>query len=108
MSATSGKGEGNVVGRLAGRGEEALARLKDEIAENPRLEEARELLGGARGRLDKAQRAALAQLNVAPRDEVGELRERVEALERRLAELERAAARPAPRRTAAKKAPAKS
>ena len=98
--------DGGVLGRLAGRGEEALRRLYDELDRNARTHEALERLLEARGRLDKVQRSVLHQLNLAPADEVEKLRKEIARLERRLAKVEGVAAKPAPRRTRKTAAPA--
>ena len=81
---------GGTLERLAGRGEEALKRLSDELEKNPRAHEAKD-------RLVKLQRSALPKLNIALADEVEELKKEVARLEKRLAKVEKevAAAKPA-------------
>ena len=98
--------ETGVVSRLAGRGEEAMNRLMDELAKNSRVSEALARALAAKGMLDSASRTALVQVGLAPADEVRELRGRVHELEKRLAKLEgaRAEEKASGRRTRAQKA----
>jgi hypothetical protein len=80
-------GEG-VVERLSRRGEEALAKLVDEVGRNERVTDAIGRASSAKGKLDGASRRALQQVGLAPADEVESLRKQVERLEKRLAKLE--------------------
>ena len=80
--------DAGVVGRLAGRGEEAMSRLLDELGRNRTLTEGLTRALAAKGMLDSASRTALMQVGLAPAEDVRELRGRVMALEKRLAELE--------------------
>jgi polyhydroxyalkanoate synthesis regulator phasin len=80
-------GEG-VVERLSRRGEEALAKLVDEVGRNERVTDALGRASSAKGKLDGASRRALQQVGLAPADEVESLRKQVERLEKRLAKLE--------------------
>jgi polyhydroxyalkanoate synthesis regulator phasin len=80
-------GEG-VVERLSRRGEEALAKLMDEVGRNERVTDALGRASSAKGKLDDASRRALQQVGLAPADEVESLRKQVERLEKRLAKLE--------------------
>jgi polyhydroxyalkanoate synthesis regulator phasin len=80
--------EGGVVGRLAERGEEAVSRLLDELGSNPRVAEALHRAASAKGKLDSASRGALHQVGLAPADELRELKQQVDRLEKRLAKLE--------------------
>jgi hypothetical protein len=80
--------DAGVVGRLAGRGEEAMSRLLDELGRNRTLTEGLTRALAAKGMLDSASRTALTQVGLAPAEDVRELRGRVMALEKRLAELE--------------------
>ena len=75
----------STLGKLAGRGEETIKRLSEEIDKNPRMHDAKD-------RLDKLGRTMLQQLNVAFADEVAELRTEVTRLEKRVAKLEKTAA----------------
>ena len=80
--------DSGVVGRLAGRGEEAMSRLMDELGRNSAVTEALTRAVAAKGMLDSASRTALTQVGLAPADEVRELRRRVIDLEKRLGKLE--------------------
>jgi polyhydroxyalkanoate synthesis regulator phasin len=80
--------EGGFVERLAGRGEEAVNRLVDELSRNPRVTDALEKAVSAKGKVDAGARRTLSQVGLAPADEVKNLRKQVETLERRLARLE--------------------
>lgn len=80
-----------VVGRLAGKGEEALTKLMDELGRNERVTEALSRAANARGRLDVTSRAALHGIGLAPVDDVRDLQKRLESLEKRLAKIEGAA-----------------
>lgn len=80
--------DGNVVGRLAERGEEAVSRLMDELGRSPRVTEALSRATSAKGRLDSASRTALGSIGLAAADELEDLRKQIERLERRLTKLE--------------------
>ena len=80
--------DSGVVGRLAGRGEEAMSRLVDELGRNRTVADALTRALAANGMLDTASRTALTQVGLAPAEGVRELRQRVMDLEKRLAELE--------------------
>ena len=80
-----------VVGRLAGRGEEALTRLMDELGRNERVTEALSRATNAKGKLDVTSRAALHGIGLAPVDDVRDLQKRLASLEKRLAKIEGAA-----------------
>jgi hypothetical protein len=80
--------ETGVVGRLAGRGEEAMSRLMDELGRNRAVTDALTRAVAAKGVLDSASRSALTQVGLAPAEDVRELRRRVMDLEKRLAKLE--------------------
>jgi len=82
---------GGVVGRLAGKGEEALTRLMDELGRNERVTEALSRAMNAKDKLDVTSRAALHGIGLAPVDEVRDLQKRLESLEKRLAKVEGAA-----------------
>jgi hypothetical protein len=81
-------GDGGMVNRLAGRGEEAVTRLVEELGKNPRVTEALGRARSAKGKIDQSARGALAQVGLAAADELKELRKQIERLERRLAKLE--------------------
>ena len=80
--------DAGVVSRLAGRGEEALTRLMDELGRNSRVTDALARAMSAKGKLDDASRAALGQIGLAAADEIKDLRGQLERLEKRLAKLE--------------------
>jgi hypothetical protein len=84
---TKGSDSG-VVGRLAGRGEEAMSRLMDELGRNRKVTEGLTRALAAKGMLDNASRTALTQVGLAPAEDVRELRRRVMDLEKRLVKLE--------------------
>jgi len=67
--------------RLASRGDDALRRVVDELERASRFPEARDRLG-------QIERSVLLRLNVAPADEVEELRAKVAELEQRLTRAE--------------------
>ena len=83
-------GDGGMVNRLAGRGEEAVARLMEELGKNPRVTDALGRAMSAKGKIDQSARGALGQVGLAAADELKELRKQIERLERRLAKLESA------------------
>jgi hypothetical protein len=106
MATKDKKQDGNVVGRLAGRGEEALTRVMDGLGRNPRVTDALDRAMSAKGRLDEASRSALNQVGLAAAEEVRELRSQLERLERRLERLESAGgSKASAKRTQTKKAP---
>jgi hypothetical protein len=76
------------VGNLAERGEQAVNRLLDELAHNPRVTEALGKAMSAKGRVDSSARKTLGQLGVAAADELKDLRKQIERLEKRLARVE--------------------
>jgi septal ring factor EnvC (AmiA/AmiB activator) len=76
------------VGRLAGKGEDAVNRLVDELGKNPRVTDALGKAMSAKGRVDSASRRTLSQIGLAAADELKDLRKQIERLERRLARLE--------------------
>jgi polyhydroxyalkanoate synthesis regulator phasin len=105
MEAEERKGsDSGVVGRLAGRGEEAMSRLMDELGRNRTVTDALTRALAAKGMLDSASRTALTQVGLAPADDVRELTQRVMELEKRLAKLE---GRSTPQATRQKKPAAK-
>jgi polyhydroxyalkanoate synthesis regulator phasin len=94
--------DGGMVNRLAGRGEEAVTRLVDELGKNPRVTEALSRVMDAKTKIDQSARGAAAQAGLAAAGELKELRKQIERLERRLAKLE-SADKPAAKKTTAKK-----
>src|SRR5918998_344740 len=83
-----------VVSRLAGRGEDAMTRLMDELGRNSMVTDALARAMSAKGRLDSASRAALGQVGLAAADDLDDLRKQVASLEKRLAKLEGAGKSP--------------
>ena len=77
-----------MVGRLAGKGEEALTKLMDELGRNERVTEALSRAMNAKGKLDATSRGALHGIGLAPVDDIRDLQKRVESLEKRLAKVE--------------------
>jgi hypothetical protein len=80
--------DGSFVGRLAGKGEDAVNRLVDELGKNPRVTDALGKAMSAKGKVDTASRRTLAQIGLAAADELKDLRKQIERLERRLTRLE--------------------
>ena len=107
--ATRGKkpDDSGLVGRLAGRGEEAVNRLVDELSKNPRVTDALGRAMSAKGKVDAGARKTLSQVGLAAADELKDLRKQIERLERRLARLEASGAgsRPTAKRGESKKTP---
>ena len=98
--------DGGMVNRLAGRGEEAVTRLVEELSKNPRVTDALSRVMDAKTKIDQSARGAAAQAGLAAAGELKELRKQIERLERRLAKLE-SAEKPAAKTTTAKKAETK-
>lgn len=80
--------DGGLVGRLAERGEEAVNRLANELANNPMVTDALGKAMSAKGKVDAGARRTLSQIGLAAGDELKDLRKQIERLERRLARLE--------------------
>jgi chromosome segregation ATPase len=80
--------EGGFVERLAGRGEEAVNRLANELSNNPRVTDALGKALSAKGKVDAGARRTLSQIGLAAADELKDLRKQIERLERRLTRLE--------------------
>lgn len=98
--------DSGVVGKLAGRGEEALTRVVEGIGKNPRVTDALDRAMGAKGRLDGASRSALSQIGLAAAEEIRDLRAQLERLELRLAKLESTSgAKTTAKRSTTKKTP---
>jgi hypothetical protein len=100
------------LGRLSKAGEDALARLAEELGKNERVTETVGRAMAAKGKLDDGARRAVGGVGLAAAEELKDLRKHIERLEKRLAKLE-AASKPAskpgaskPRATAAAKKPA--
>lgn len=109
MATKSGKQaeNGGMVGRLAGKGEEALTRLGNELGKNPRVSDALGRALSAKGKLDETSRGVLGQIGLAAADEIRDLRGQLERLEQRLERLEGTGAgkRTSAKRSETKKVP---
>jgi hypothetical protein len=99
--------DGGTFNRLAGRGEEAVAKLVEELSKNPRVTDALGRVMDAKTKIDQSARGAVAQAGLAAADELKELRKQIERLERRLAKLESNEAKPAAKKTTAKQSETK-
>jgi hypothetical protein len=88
-----------VVSRLAGRGEEALTRLMDELGRNEMVTDALGRAMAAKGKVDETTRKTLSQIGLSSSEELKEVTKRLERLEKRVQKLE-AGGRPAPARKA--------
>lgn len=88
MATKRKKDEGSTLERLAGRGGEAVTRLVDELARNPRVTEALGRAMSAKGRVDSASRRTLGTIGLAAADELKDLRKQIERLEKRLSRIE--------------------
>ena len=80
--------DANVLNRLASRGEDALTRVMDELGKNPRVTDALGKAMDAKGKVDTTTRKTLGQVGLAAAGEIGELRARLERLEKRLSAME--------------------
>jgi polyhydroxyalkanoate synthesis regulator phasin len=99
--------DGSFVGRLAGKGEEAMNRLVDELGKNPRVTDALGKAMSAKGKVDSASRKTLSQIGLAAADELKDVRKQIERLERRLAKLEGGSSSGASSRGSAKRSETK-
>ncbi len=93
MAAGKRGSDGGMLGRLAGRGEDAVTRLMDELGRNPRVTDALGRAMAGKGKVDDATRRTLERVGLAASDEIKDLRRRVNKLETRLAKLEAAGTR---------------
>ena len=100
--------EAGTLGRLSKRGEEAVAKLVEELVKNERVAEALAKAMSAKGRLDDASRKALGQVGLSAADELKDMRKHMERLEKRLAKLEGGAKAKPGTKTAASKATTRS
>ncbi len=80
--------DAGVVSRLAGRGEDAITRLMDELGKNSVVTDALTRAMSAKGAVDERTRKTLATVGLAAADEIKDLRGQLERLERRLSKLE--------------------
>jgi hypothetical protein len=88
MAENKNQSDSGVISRLAGRGEDALTRLMDELGRNPRVTDAVERTMAAKGKVDETTRKTLGQVGLAAAGEIRDLRKRLEQLEKRLGQLE--------------------
>jgi chromosome segregation ATPase len=107
MASNNPNDGGGTLNRLAGRGEEAVTKLVEELGKNPRVTDALSRVMDAKGRIDQGARGAVAQVGLAAADELKDLRKQMERLERRLAKLETSESNPAAKKTTAKKSETK-
>lgn len=105
--ASKKENDGGTFNRLAGRGEEAVTRLVEELSKNPRVTDALSRVMDAKTKIDQSARGAVAQAGLAAADELKELRRQIERLERRLAKLESSGSKPAAKKTTTKKSETK-
>jgi hypothetical protein len=77
-----------VINRLAGRGEEAVNRLMEELGKNDKVTDALARAMEAKGKVDERTRRTLGTVGVAAADQLEGLRNQIEVLEKRLAALE--------------------
>ena len=78
-----------VLNRLAGRGEEAVNRLMEELGKNEKVTDALARAMEAKGKVDERTRKTLGTVGLAAADQLEGLRNQIEALEKRLAALEK-------------------
>jgi septal ring factor EnvC (AmiA/AmiB activator) len=78
-----------VLNKLAGRGEEAVNRLMEELGKNERVTDALARAMEAKGKVDERTRKTLGTVGLAAADQLEELRKQLERLEKRLAALEK-------------------
>jgi len=76
------------LGRLSKAGEDALARLAEELGKNERVTEAVGKAMAAKGKFDDGARRAVGGVGLAAAEELKDLRKHIERLEKRLAKLE--------------------
>jgi len=81
--------ETGVMTKLAGRGEEAVNRLMEELGKNERVTDALARAMEAKGKVDERTRRTLGTVGLAAADQIEGLRKQLEALEKRLAALEK-------------------
>ena len=78
-----------MLNRLAGRGEEAVNRLMEELGKNEKVTDALARAMEAKGKVDERTRKTLGTVGLAAADQLEGLRNQIEALEKRLAALEK-------------------
>src|SRR3712207_8700839 len=80
--------DASVLSRLAGRGEDAVTKLMDELGKNPRVTDALAKAMDAKGKVDTTTRRTLGQVGLAAANEIREMRGRLEKLGKRRAQPE--------------------
>ena len=86
---TKQENDTGVLNKLAGRGEEAVNRLMEELGKNERVTDALARAMEAKGKVDERTRKTLGTVGLAAADQLEELRKQLERLEKRLAALEK-------------------
>jgi hypothetical protein len=99
MATKRKKDDSGAIGRLASRGEEAAARLFEELSRNPRVTDALGRAMSAKGRVDSGARSALGTIGLAAADELKDMRKQIARLEKRLEKLEASGTRRSTRRS---------
>ena len=74
---------------IAGRGEEAVNRLMEELGKNEKVTDALARAMEAKGKVDERTRRTLGTVGLAAADQLEGLRKQIETLEKRLAALEK-------------------
>ena len=98
--------EGSTLGRLADKGEEAVTKLIDELAKNPRVTDALARVMEMKGKADEKTRQTLANSSGAAASQIKDLRVHLEKLEKRLQKMEGDSTATAPAKKPAAKKPA--
>lgn len=80
--------EEGMVSRLAGRGEEALTRLIDELGKNEHVTDALGRAMAAKGRVDETTRKTLGTIGLTSSQELTDITKRLERLEKRMEKVE--------------------
>jgi hypothetical protein len=86
---TKQENDTGVLNRLAGRGEEAVNRLMEELGKNEKVADALARALEAKGKVDERTRKTLGSVGLAAADQLEGLRKQIETLEKRLAALEK-------------------
>ena len=86
---TKQENDTGVLTKLAGRGEEAVNRLMEELGRNERVTDALARAMEAKGKVDERTRRTLGTVGLAAADQLEGLRKQIEVLEKRLAALEK-------------------
>ena len=92
--ATDVKPTHSTLARIAGWGEDAFRRLREELESDDSGQQALQKVVDARGHLDKVSRSALNQMNLAPKEDLDAVKEQVALLEKRVDLLDKSKSRP--------------